>query len=152
MSQQLCESRKKAAVAGDGLVNRKCIDCPGGGLFMEEEKEVLKCKTCGSVTEDSKKYLGKSQECRKCYGKRWLREKGAKNPDKPSTTKSLPHGDAGVSKPATQKPKPANGSAAAEKLDYTIKKLNEVIGELENKLEAAKFKLSVCEEVRGMLG
>ncbi len=118
----------------------------------EEEKEVLKCKVCGSVTEDSKKYLRKSQECRKCYDKRWCREKKAANTDKASTTKSLPHGDVGVSKPATQKTKPANGPAAIERLDATIKALNEHIKDLEDQMEAAAYKLSVCEEVRGMLG
>ena len=121
---------------------------------MEEEKEVLKCKTCELVIEDSKKYFKKSQECRKCYDKRWLREKRAKNPDKPSTTKSLPHGDTGngKAKSAPQGLKLANESRAIEKLNNEIAKLSKELGLLDEQASVIRHELGIYEKVRGMLG
>lgn len=113
----------------------------------KEEKEVLRCSVCGLVTKDGKKYFRKTQECKKCYQARWLKEKRAK---------AVGTNPINAIKPVRQtnivKPKPTNVPAAIEKLDRTIKGLNEIIEEIESNLEAAKYKLSVCEEVRGMLG
>lgn len=129
-----------------------------------EEAEVLKCGVCGEIVEDGKKFFRKSQKCKKCYDKRWQRERKEKlkeSADRVKKVASLPHGDTGVVKAKAVKPKPANVSAAAGELDKTeptngtaaaITRIEGEIEYLENQKEGIEYKLSVLRDVRGMLG
>jgi hypothetical protein len=71
----VCDARKKIALVGDGLLtNRKCRECPGGDTLMDIDKKIPKCKECGMVAKDGEKFFHKTQECKKCYDRRWRRE------------------------------------------------------------------------------
>ena len=65
-------------------------------------------------------------------------------PEAPTPVKPVP-----VTK---AKPKPANGSGAIARLDEEVSRLNDLIAEAQLTLEKYEYKLSVIEEVRGMLG
>lgn len=110
---------------------------------MSEEKEVLKCKTCGHVAEDGEKFFKKTEECNRCYQARWQREKRGKDAagtvDKPAPKPALP-------KPQPVKTAPKNGTGDA------IMRIDGEIEDLENQKEIIEYKLSVLRDVRGMLG
>ncbi|MBI5193248.1 MAG: hypothetical protein HZA08_07395 [Nitrospirae bacterium] len=75
--QSVCDARKKKAMQGDvEITYRKCQECQGGEIIVDTDKEVLKCKTCGSTEE--KRFHKALQECGKCYDKRWKAEHAAK--------------------------------------------------------------------------
>ncbi len=115
----------------------------GGG------KEILKCKACGAAENAGAKFNKKTQECKKCYQVRWLREKREKKASIGKEGKSNP-----APKPQKQRIKemPANGSSAIARLDEEIGCIKDFIVKLESEIEAYKYRLSVYEEVRGMLG
>ncbi len=76
ISQSACNLRKKIALMDDGLKHRKCIECIGEEETMN--KEIFKCKVCGTISEDGKKFFIKTQECKRCYDRRWKAEQKMK--------------------------------------------------------------------------
>lgn len=109
-----------------------------------EDKTVMRCHICGNVVEDKKKFFKKTQECRKCYDKRWLRERNEKiaagKIDKPSPKAN----------PVLPKPQPVK-AAHTNGTDEIITKIEDEIELLQNQKEVIEYKLSVLQEVRGML-